>query len=143
MILQGIREQAGLHIAKDTQTQPSQHSWVYQAIKELGKAKCEASGLITEPRTPTPELAWLLRHPHTPNIRNQSLLCYTIPQALHSLPVIFRGCGEEIQPSRFVCVVSKLGLSRKPIPHPCSQNSLKTNHCTHATTQQLQLNRGK
>ena len=40
MILQGIREQAGLHIAKDTQKQPNQHSWVYQAIEELEKAKC-------------------------------------------------------------------------------------------------------
>ena len=41
MILQGIRELAGLHIAKDTQkTQPSQQSWVYQAIRELEKANC-------------------------------------------------------------------------------------------------------
>ena len=41
MILQGIREPAGLHIAKDVQnTQPSQQSWVYQAIKELEKADC-------------------------------------------------------------------------------------------------------
>ena len=31
---------SGLHIAKNIQTQPSQHSWVYQAIKELGKAQC-------------------------------------------------------------------------------------------------------
>ena len=39
MILQGIRELAGLHIAKDVQnTQPSQQSWVYQAIQELEKA---------------------------------------------------------------------------------------------------------
>ena len=31
----------GLHVAKDTQnTQLSQQSWVYQAIKELGKAQC-------------------------------------------------------------------------------------------------------
>ena len=28
----------GLHIAKNIQTQPSQHNWVYQAIKELEKA---------------------------------------------------------------------------------------------------------
>ena len=49
------KEQAGLHIVKDTQNtdqantvgfirtstnQPIQHSWFYQAIKELGKAKC-------------------------------------------------------------------------------------------------------
>ena len=41
MILQGTRELAGLHIAKDTQnTQPSQQSWVYQAIRELEKANC-------------------------------------------------------------------------------------------------------
>ena len=33
------KEQAGLHIAKDTQnTHPIQQSWVYQAIKELEKA---------------------------------------------------------------------------------------------------------
>ena len=30
----------GLHIAKNIQTQPRQHSWVYQAIKELEKANC-------------------------------------------------------------------------------------------------------
>ena len=41
MILQGIRELAGFHIAKDIQnTQPSQQIWVYQAIKELEKADC-------------------------------------------------------------------------------------------------------
>ena len=58
MILQGIREQARLHIAKDIEnTQPSQQSWVYQAIKELGKANCKAGELIAEPRTPTLELA--------------------------------------------------------------------------------------
>ena len=72
MILQGIREQEGLHIAKDTQKhsqdktvgfirpstrQPSQHDQVYQAIKEMGKAKCYASEPITELGTPTPELA--------------------------------------------------------------------------------------
>ena len=35
MILQGIRELAGLHIARiHKNTQPSQQSWVYQAIKE-------------------------------------------------------------------------------------------------------------
>ena len=61
---------------------------------------------FTEPRKPTLELAWLLRHPHTPNTRNQSLLCYTVPQALHSLLVLFRGDGEEGQPSSSVCVVS-------------------------------------
>ena len=31
---------SGLHIDKNIQTQPSQHSWVYQAIKELEKANC-------------------------------------------------------------------------------------------------------
>ena len=31
------KEQAGLHIAKDTQRQPSQHSWVYQAINKTSK----------------------------------------------------------------------------------------------------------
>ena len=41
MILQGIRELAGLHIARiHKNTQPSQPSWVYQAIKELMKAIC-------------------------------------------------------------------------------------------------------
>ena len=48
------KEQASLYIAKDTQLsqantvgfirpstrQPSQHNWVYQAIKELGKNEC-------------------------------------------------------------------------------------------------------
>ena len=41
MILQGIRELAGLHIARiHKNTQPSQPSWVYQAIKELMKEIC-------------------------------------------------------------------------------------------------------
>ena len=56
MILQGIRELAGLHIAKDKQNMPSQHSWIYQAFQELGKDKCEAGELIEELRTPTLEL---------------------------------------------------------------------------------------
>ena len=34
MILQGIREQAGLHIAKDTQSIAKPTQWVYQAIQE-------------------------------------------------------------------------------------------------------------
>ena len=41
MIIEGIKELEGLHIAKDIQnTQPSQQSWVYQAIKELEKENC-------------------------------------------------------------------------------------------------------
>ena len=40
MIPQGIRVKAGLHIAKVYTKQLSQHSWVYQAVKELGKDKC-------------------------------------------------------------------------------------------------------
>ena len=72
-------------------------------------------------RMPTPELAWPLRHSNTPNTRNQSLLCYTVPQALHSLPVLFRGDGEEGQPSSSVCVVSSHQVyqaNQAPIPAP-------------------------
>ena len=58
--------------------QPSQCSWVYQAIKELGKDKFYAGELIEELRAPTPELAWLLGCPHMPNIRKSS------PSLLHS-----------------------------------------------------------
>ena len=50
MITQGIRVKEGLH------KQPSQHSWVFQAVKELEKAKCKDGGLNGELRTPTPEL---------------------------------------------------------------------------------------
>ena len=51
---------------------------------------------------PRLELAWLLRHPHTPNTRNHSLLWCTVPQTMTSLPVLFRGCREESHPSSSV-----------------------------------------
>ena len=41
---------------KQTTDQPSQHSWVYQAIQELGKAKFQAGELIEELRTSTPKI---------------------------------------------------------------------------------------
>ena len=66
----------------------------------------------------------------------QSLLCYIVPQALHSLPVLFRGGGEEGQPFSSICVVSSHQVCQAKLsPHPCSLHSPKTNHCTYAINQ--------
>ena len=40
-----------------------------------------------------------------------------------------------------LCFPNIPGFSSDSIPHPCSQHSLKTNHCTHAINPLLQLNR--
>ena len=47
MIPQGIRVSAGLHIANVCQSVKPTHSRVYQVVKELGQAKCQAGGLNT------------------------------------------------------------------------------------------------
>ena len=54
------------HITKDTtKTQPSQHSWVYQAAKELERMTAKLVSSTTELWTPAPDLAWILEHLHT------------------------------------------------------------------------------
>ena len=57
MILRGIRELAGLHIARDIQNTAKPTQLGLSGHQGVGKAKFEAGELITEPRTPTPELA--------------------------------------------------------------------------------------
>ena len=77
---------------------------------------------IQELWTPAPELAWLLKHPHAPNTRKHPLLCYTVPRAMPSLLVLFRGCKEEIQPSSSVCEAPShtrfVKQAQTPFPHP-------------------------
>ena len=82
--------------------------------------------------TPAPELSWLPGHPHTPNTRNQSLLYCTVPEALTSLPMLFRGCGEKIQPSSYIYEAPKhtkfIKHTKSSFPLPYSP---KTNHSIH------------
>ena len=56
----------------------------------------------TELWTLAPYLAWLLKHLHTQH-KEHPLLCYTVPQAMPSLLVLFRVCKEENHPRRSVC----------------------------------------
>ena len=57
---------ADSHIAKDTtKTQLSQHSWVYQATKELERLTAKLVSSNTELWTHAPYLAWILKHLHT------------------------------------------------------------------------------
>ena len=71
--------------------------------------------------TPTMDLAWLLNI-YRPNTRKHPLLYYTVPQAMPSLPVLFRVCKEENQPSRLVCEVPShtrfIKQFRTPFPFP-------------------------
>ena len=85
----------------------------------------------------TPDPAWLLEHPHTPNIRNYPFLCNAVPQTLISLPMLFRGCGEESQLSSSICVVlNPLGLSSTSGPHSPLQCISRTKplHASSQTT---------
>ena len=57
MIPQGIRETlAGSHVAKDTQTQPRQHSSVYQDNRELERLDAKLVSSIQDLWTPAPKL---------------------------------------------------------------------------------------
>ena len=71
--------------------------------QELERLDSKLVSSIQELRKPAQELSWLLRHPHTPNTRKHPLLFYVVPRAMPSIPVLFRGCREESQPSSFVC----------------------------------------
>ena len=46
-----------------------------------------------------------IHNTYTPNTRKHPLLCSIVPQAIPSLPVLFRVWKEENQPSRLVCEV--------------------------------------
>ena len=66
----------------------------------------------TELQTPTPDLAWLLKHLHTQHKENP-LLYYTVPQVIPSIPVLFKVCKEENPAPLDLAVrfLSTLGLS--------------------------------
>ena len=56
---------ADSHIAKDTtKTQPSQHSWFYQAAKELERLTAKLVSSKIEPWTHALDIAWILNHLH-------------------------------------------------------------------------------
>ena len=92
-------------------------------------------------------------HQHYPNFQdththptkgNHSFLYYVDPQALTALLVLFRGCGEESQPSSFVCVVPQthqVCQAYQALIH--HSNAVQgQNHCVHATTSYQSFNRG-
>ena len=110
--------------------QPSQQSWFYQAIQESGKANAK---LVHQHQN---RPSFQNTHTH-PTQGNQSFLCYVIPQALTSLPVLFRGCGEESQLNSSICLVlNPLVLSSTLGPHSPLQCSPRTKPL-HASSQQL------
>ena len=99
---QGIRNSRRLTHSKGYhKIQPSQHSWVYQATKEMERLTTNLVSSSTELWTPTPNLSWILNI-YPPNTRKHPLLCYTVPQAMPSLPVLFRVCKEENHPPRSI-----------------------------------------
>ena len=90
--------------------------------------------------TPTPDLAWLLKN-YTPNTRKHSLLCYTVPQAMPSLPVLFKVCKEENHPSRLVCEVPSHTKFIKQVqtPFPFPKSVQISNEYVHTTISVLGL----
>ena len=79
-------------------------SWVYQAVREVERLTAKLVNSTPELWTPTSDLAWFVKN-YTPNKRKHSLLYYTVPHAMASLPMLFRVCKEENQPSRLICEV--------------------------------------
>ena len=78
------------HIDKDiTRTQPSQHSWVYQATKGMERMTAKLVSSTTELWTPTPDLSWLLKHLHTQHKESS-------PSLLHS-PLVYAFPSNAIQ----------------------------------------------
>ena len=89
----------------------------------MEKLTAKLASSIPKLWTPTLDLAWLLNI-YTPNTRKHPLLCYTVPRAMPSLPVFFRVCKEENQPSRLVCEVPShtrfIKQVQTPFPFPKS-----------------------
>ena len=90
----------------------AKHSWVYQATREVEGWIAKLLISIIKLWTPAPDLAWLLNI-YTPITRKHPLLYYTVPQAMPSIPVLFRVCKEENTTPMDMSVrfLSPLGLS--------------------------------
>ena len=96
-------------LASRTFTHPTQGSTPFSATQSLmlclpfqhysGCVKKKTSPLDMSVRLLTLGLSYTL------NTWKHPLLCYTVPQAMPSLPVLFRVCKEENQPLRSVCEV--------------------------------------
>ena len=119
---QGIRNTIRVtHSQGYNKTQAFQHSWVYQATKEMERLTAKLVSSTTEVWTPAPNLAWLLKHLHTQH-KEHPLLYYIVPRAMPSFLVLFRVCKEENQLPRSVCEVpshtSFIKLFQTPFPLP-------------------------
>ena len=133
MIYTRIREHQQAHMQpRIHKIQPSQHKWVYQAANEMDRLTAKLVSSSTELWTLAPNLAWLLNI-YPPNTRKHPLLCYTVPQAMPSLLVLFKVCKEENNPPRFVCEVpSHTRFTKLVRPH--FQSQFNTNQTTNAYT---------
>ena len=69
------------------------------------------------------------------------LLYYTVPQAMPSLPVLFRVCKEENQPSRLVCEVPSHPRFIKQVqtPFPFPKSVQMSNEDVHIAISALEL----
>ena len=123
---------SGLHLAKFTwDTTKTTNGFIKLSAKpsyHLGLTGCQGSGKLTtklvssppELWSPTLDLAWFLNN-YTPNTRKHSLLCYTVPHAMPSLPVLFKVCKEDWS----VRFLHTLGLSSKSRLHFHSSNQFR------------------